>query len=701
MEEVSSSSQSVELLEHNEGNIENESEKTSNVEEKVEDPKVGMLFDSIDELVEFYKLYGKAKGFGVSIRTSKKGTDGKVRYVTVACCHTGKQRIRSSNPLKLKPQSKTDCKAKLSVVLCPDEKWMLNSMILDHNHELSPGKSRFYRCHRVPQSSRKRRLELSDKTGILNNSFNSFGVDAGEHQNSPFLENDCIHLVDRVKCLQLQEGDATAMNNYFLKMQVDNSNFFYMMDLDEEGRLRNVLWVDARSRAAFKEFGDVVTFDTTYSVNKYDMPLALFVGMNHHGQLTLLGCALISSEDTETFTWLFQSWLTCMSGCPPSAIITDQDQAMKKAIEIVFPNARHRWCLWHIMKKMPEKLRGCGQYESVKFCMQNVVYDSLTKEEFEESWGRFIEKYKIERNEWLLGLYDERHRWVPAFVKDIFWAGMSTTQRSESMHAFFEGYVNSKTSLKQFLEQYENALTKKVGNENKEEFNSFKSCLPCITRYEMEKQFQSAYTTAKFKEFQQELIGKIYCNLSSCKEGATISEYAVGEDISTGESHRRAIFYVLFNEVTSEVNCNCRLFEYRGILCKHQIVVLIQRMIYQVPDKYILKRWSKTVKRSHTKIRICYDNWFVKPEARRFDKMCNAFHEVADLATDTEDRCEMVMAWIHKLNGELKEAEDVCGTNKPISGGQVMNWQSFDFMGCLLNTILICYHSFDHAFKMY
>ncbi|GMP91217.1 hypothetical protein CsSME_00042001 [Camellia sinensis var. sinensis] len=84
MEEVSSSSQSVELLEHNEGNIENESEKTSNVKEKVEDPKVGMLFDSIDELVEFYKLYGKAKGFGVSIRTSKKGTDGKVRHVTKA-----------------------------------------------------------------------------------------------------------------------------------------------------------------------------------------------------------------------------------------------------------------------------------------------------------------------------------------------------------------------------------------------------------------------------------------------------------------------------------------------------------------------------------------------------------------------------------------------------------------------------------------
>ncbi|KAL7240042.1 hypothetical protein ACSBR2_005830 [Camellia fascicularis] len=158
------------------------------------------------------------------------------------------------------------------------------------------------------------------------------------------------------------------------------------MDLDEEGRLRNVFWVDARSRAAFKEFGDVVTFDTTYLVNKYAMPFAPFVGVNHHGQSTLLGCGLI------------QSWLTCISGCPPSAIIMDQDQAMKNAIEVVFPNARHRWCLWHIMKKLLEKLRGYNQYEGIKFSMKNVVYDSLTIGEFEESWGKFIEKYKLQSN---------------------------------------------------------------------------------------------------------------------------------------------------------------------------------------------------------------------------------------------------------------------------------------------------------------
>ena len=69
----------------------------------------------------------------------------------------------------------------------------------------------------------------------------------------------------------------------------------------------------------------------------------------------LLGCDLLSSKDTNTFTWLFTTWLDCMHEHAPNSIFTDQDKAMKKAIKVVFRKARHRLCLWHIMKKIPEK----------------------------------------------------------------------------------------------------------------------------------------------------------------------------------------------------------------------------------------------------------------------------------------------------------------------------------------------------------
>ena len=84
-------------------------------------------------------------------------------------------------------------------------------------------------------------------------------------------------------------------------------------------------------------------------------------------------------------------------------------------------------------------------------------------------------------------LYHERHRGVPVYVKDIFSAGMSTTQRSESMNAFFDGYVNPKTTLKQFVEQYDIALRSKVEKEKKSDFKSRHKLFDCLTTYGFEK----------------------------------------------------------------------------------------------------------------------------------------------------------------------------------------------------------------------
>ena len=93
----------------------------------------------------------------------------------------------------------------------------------------------------------------------------------------------------------------------YFKKKTNRMHFFFSIDLDEQDRLKNVFQVDPMSRAAYKYFGDVVTFDTTYLTNKYDMSFALFVGVNHHEQSILLGCKLISHKDTETFTWLFEA----------------------------------------------------------------------------------------------------------------------------------------------------------------------------------------------------------------------------------------------------------------------------------------------------------------------------------------------------------------------------------------------------------
>ncbi|XP_031273009.1 protein FAR-RED IMPAIRED RESPONSE 1-like [Pistacia vera] len=400
------------------------------------------------------------------------------------------------------------------------------------------------------------------------------------------------------------------------------------------------------------------------------MPFAAFVGVDYHSHSTLLVCGLISNEDIGTFVWLFQSWLACILNC--------EDRAMQKAIEIVFPGTRHRWCLWHIMKKLPEKLRGYNQYESIKFSLQNIVYDSLTHEEFEERWNCFIDKHNLQVNEWLLGLYNERRRWVPTFVKDTFWAVMSTTQCCESMHPFFDGYVNSKTTLKQFVEQYDNALRDKVEKENEANFKSFKSWILCISTYAIEKQFQDAYTTTKFKEFQQELAGKLYCQTSSSKEVDSYVEFIIEEDVLVGETRRPVPFVVCFDGASYDVRCNCQLFEFRRILCRHAITVLIHKRISCVPEKYILRRWKKNISRYHTKVKISYNSWSTNIEGQRFDKLSNLFSTVADLASTNEDDCNMMMNVINDLKNKLISTESVGGNDRRenLSSHSIMNCES-------------------------
>ncbi|GFZ00874.1 hypothetical protein Acr_14g0005090 [Actinidia rufa] len=565
-------------------------EANENSEQRVEEPKEGMEFDTSDEAYIYYSTYAKEKGFAVSKRNSRKGSDGKLMNVTFQCNRGGKAKVTTINPVKPRPQTKIECPARLNLSICRDGRWRLNKVALEHNYINSPGKSRFYKSYRVLDEHVKRKLELNDKAGIkLHKTYDSLQIEAGDMRTFHFFQKI-------VKIIS-----------------------------------------DARSRAACKEFGDVVTFDTTYLVNKYDMPFAPFVGVNHHGQSILLGCGLISHEDTKSFSWLFKTWMTCMWGCAPIAIITDQCMAMKIAIQEVFPNTRHRWCIWHILKKVLEKLGNCKAFKSISPSLHNAIYDSLTVADFENAWDVLIKKYEIQNNDWLHRLYLERNRWVPAFVKDVFWARMSSTQRSESMNSYFDGYVNSKTTLKQFVEQNENALAKKVEIEKHEDAKSLHSYIPCITEDELETQFQSVYTNAKFKEFQKLFVGRLKCEIMSVTKVDDVqSAYQVEEDITFGEEkrRRRVSFIVDFNGETNEANCNCRLFEFKGMVCQHQLAVFHKRRVERVPEKYVLRRWRKDVKRVHTKVRINYDNSSSTIEARRHDNMCNLFNESDWLITE-------------------------------------------------------------------
>ncbi|XP_027362561.1 protein FAR-RED ELONGATED HYPOCOTYL 3-like [Abrus precatorius] len=349
-----------------------------------------------------------------------------------------------------------------------------------------------------------------------------------------------------------------------------------------------------KSQAAYESFGDIVSFDTTYLTNKYDMPFAAFVGVNHHGQ--------------------------CICGKAPNGIVTDQCKAMQNAIAIVLPNTRHR---------------------------------CLTKDDFEEKWYSLLKKFDVEQNQWLCRLFKDQHKWVPIYLKQDFWVGLSTTQRSKSVHAFCDGYLNSKTSLQQFMKQYDNALRSKVEKEVETDFRTMNITIQCGSNSLIERQFQVEYTNAKFAEVQAEFRGKMNRATAIKFEVRTIISYNMCEDFIFGNQMKEAKFEVIFNRESKDISCQCLLFEFRGIMCKHSLSVLEIERVKQVPSKYILNRWSKNIKRRHPYIKASYDKIELKPMKERYDNLCKHFYNVAEIVANFEEASNHLHTTLHNFTSNL------------------------------------------------
>ena len=175
--------------------------------------------------------------------------------------------------------------------------------------------------------------------------------------------------------------------------------------------ITNILWAYDRSISDYNLFGDVVCFDTTYKTNKYDRPFAPFVGVNHHKQTIVFGAALLYDETTESFEWLFQTFLGAMSGKQPQTILTDQCAAMADAIGKVFPGRKHRLYVWHIYQNAVKRL-SCVFHGPNNFATDfgKCVYDHENEVEWLSAWSEMLEKHGLTENKWLKDLFELREK---------------------------------------------------------------------------------------------------------------------------------------------------------------------------------------------------------------------------------------------------------------------------------------------------
>ncbi|RYR13093.1 hypothetical protein Ahy_B04g070268 isoform C [Arachis hypogaea] len=346
-------------------------------------------------------------------------------------------------------------------------------------------------------------------------------------------------LTMHAKCVITDNDEAGIRpNKTYLALANEeiNPNFFYAIDVDDANKFRSALWVDARCRASYEYYRDVVSFDTIYRRNRHGLPFASFVSVNHHGKSTLLGYALLVSEEVD--------------------------------------------------------------------------------------------------------LYANRRKWVPIFFKSEFWAGMRSTQRSESMHAFYGGYLHCKSGLVQFVHEYDNVLGNKEQKELEDDVVDSKGVIPCIGSTCIERQFQQEYTSNMFRTLQL--------------EGDTISIKVDEQKVFWGKPVYHT-FIVEFDPLSRKSRCECNKFESVGILCCHILAVCSYYRVDTVPSCYVLPRWSKNVIRKHTYIKSSHDVARSNETHNLFKHLCSEFYNVAQDFVACDEEAAILRAALSDAKSRLTD----------------------------------------------
>jgi hypothetical protein len=85
------------------------------------------------------------------------------------------------------------------------------------------------------------------------------------------------------KSREEREDDVNKLLQFFRKCKENNEHFYWDVDVDpKSGVIRNIFWSHARQRAEYRDFGDVITFDSTHKTNSKCMLLAMFVWANNN-----------------------------------------------------------------------------------------------------------------------------------------------------------------------------------------------------------------------------------------------------------------------------------------------------------------------------------------------------------------------------------------------------------------------------------
>ena len=224
---------------------------------------------------------------------------------------------------------------------------------------------------------------------------------------------------------------------------------------------------------------------------------------------------------------------------------------------------------------------------------KNCLMGCHTVEEFEKLWQKMMEMYGHQKRDWFDQIYDERHKWCTALNRDMFSAGILSSQRSEVTNKAISFNARATTNLFEFYHIFEQTVKRWRSNEISDNFRNRSERPKAIkSKSKLLKHAAEVYTLSLFNDFETEYEWAMASPIRSFETAETdLKLFEVSSEDDFSNSHK-----VAYNESTTEFVCTCQCFSETGMLCFHIIRVMHLYNIFQIPKRYIAKRWTTLAK---------------------------------------------------------------------------------------------------------
>ncbi|MFS7907452.1 putative transcription factor FAR family [Helianthus anomalus] len=375
-----------------------------------------------------YEEYAQLAGFGTRLGTSKKEKIGDElittrRYVLCFRAKVNKHKHNETDPDDIDSTSPSR-RSNVKVTNCKDfvkfrrikksAEFEIYDFVEQHNHGFTSPEN-------LDLSLKQRKLVFSTQEFIAKCRNANLGTTKSHKVHAAIkggYHNVHGTIVDYKNCGRdirdfIGDRDAQMIIEKFKARSENKVNCTFDTHIDDM-ELQLIFWCDGVSKLNYEAFSDVLAFDATYHTNMYDMIFVPFTGVDHHKKCTIFGAGLLHNETIESYTWLLQKFLQAHNGKQPLLVLTDQDCAVKQAVANVFDKSIHRLCMWHIIEKLPAKIKGNDKRNAeIKKKFHKLVWNVYIKPEtFENRWHLLIAEYGLEEHSWLTKMYSIREQWI-------------------------------------------------------------------------------------------------------------------------------------------------------------------------------------------------------------------------------------------------------------------------------------------------